>query len=87
VTKKLGDDAKSVGFEAVDCLVVLDERLFKQLGPEPIQLAKSLADAAVELFKGPLLRATFDDHGWQLRLLSGRKIDLHQLVHSFLKQA
>jgi hypothetical protein len=80
VAEESSNVSKSVRFVPVDRVIVFSERCFKQVGPEPVDLCKALADKTIELGVRSLLRAAFDNHGRQLGLLSRRQIDLHELV-------
>lgn len=85
VAKEPGNVAQPVGFVAVNGIIVFRKGLLEQVGPETVELRKPLSDQAIELGIRPFLRATFDNHGRQLRLLARRKRNLHQLVATFFK--
>jgi hypothetical protein len=68
VAKEARNVAQPVRLVAVDRRVVVDEALLVRVGPDLVDLAEPFAHQAVELAKGPLLRATLDDHVAQLGL-------------------
>ncbi|GJC95161.1 hypothetical protein ColKHC_03987 [Colletotrichum higginsianum] len=76
--------AKPIRLVAMDLTVVVGERLLKQAGPQPVQLGEALANQAVELGKGLLLRADLDNHRRKFWFLSGREVDSQELVYGFL---
>lgn len=85
VAKEARNVAQPVGFVAVNGIIVFRKGLLEQVTPETVELRKPLSDQAIELGIRPFLRATFDNHGRQLRFLARRKGDLHQLVATFFK--
>lgn len=62
VTEELGDNAKTIRFQTMDCIVVLDERGFEELIPHAVDLAETLTDHAKEFVICSFLGATFDNH-------------------------
>lgn len=72
VAEQLSNVSELVVLVAVDSVVILDKRLFKQVAPESVDFCESLANQAKELGVCLFLRATLDDHGRQLRLLTRR---------------
>ena len=84
VAEEAGDIAQLVGLVAMDGVVVLGEGLLIQLHPHAVQARKLLAQQAHELGINLLLRTRLDDHGYQLGLLAGGELKLHQFVSGFL---
>lgn len=84
VAEESGNVAQLVRVVAVDGVVVLCECLLKEVGPEPVDLGKSLGNETVELGVRLLLRTALDDHGGHLGLHAGWELKLHQLVGAFL---
>ena len=68
VAKEASNVAKPVRLVSMDGVVVFGKRSLKQVGPETVNLGKSFSNKTVELGVCALLRATLDDHGWQLWL-------------------
>ena len=62
------DVAQPVRLIAMDGSVVVTERLFEALVPNPVEFAESLADKTVECGIGAFLGATLDDHVAKLDL-------------------
>jgi hypothetical protein len=62
VTKELCDNAKTVGFQTMNCIVVLDKRSLEELVPHAVDLTKTLTDQAEELVVSTFLGATLNDH-------------------------
>lgn len=62
MSEELSDNAKTVRFQTVNCIVVLDKRSFKELVPHAVDLAKTLTDQAEEFIVSAFLRATLDNH-------------------------
>lgn len=85
VTKESGNVSEAVGLVSMDGFVVVGKRFFEKVLPKPVELAEALADVAVELRIGSLLRTTFHNHRDQFRFLAGGQRDFHQLVTAFLK--
>ena len=83
MAEEAGDVAELVVVVAMDRFEVLDEGLLEEVGPQPVDLGKALADEAEELGVRLLLTAALHNHGWQLVLLTDRQVDLHQLVDRF----
>lgn len=85
MTKEPRNVAQTVGFVAMNRVVVFGKRRLKQVTPEPIDLGKPLANQAVKLGVCSLLGAAFDNHGWKLWLQAGRQGNLHQFVATFFE--
>jgi predicted GTPase len=62
MTEELCDNAKTVGFQTMNCVVVLDKRSLKELIPHAVDLAKTLTNQAKELVVSTFLGATLNDH-------------------------
>ena len=77
MSKEASDVAKSVGLVAMNSIVILCKGLLEEVGPKTVELCKTLTNEAVEFRISAFLRTTFDDHGGQLRFLSGRESHLH----------
>lgn len=77
--------AQLVVFVSMDGFIVLGESLLKEVAPQSINFSEALANHAKEFGVCLFLRATLHNHGGKLRLLPCRKVDLHQLVDSFLR--
>jgi hypothetical protein len=77
--------AQFVIFVSMDGFVVLGESLLKEVAPKSINFSEALTNHAKELGVCLFLRATLHNHGGKLRLLSCRKVDLHELVDSLLR--
>jgi hypothetical protein len=69
----------------MDRFVVFGKSLLEEITPKPVDLCETLADEAEELCVSFLLGATFDNHRRELGLLSSGEVDLHELVHGFLR--
>jgi hypothetical protein len=85
VSKELGDNTQPVRLVSVDGVVVLGKHVLKELPPESVELAETLANQSEELVVGSFLTATLDDHAGQLVFTSSGKVDAHQLVAGFLE--
>jgi hypothetical protein len=72
VAEELCDDAKTVGFQTMNRIVVLDKRSLEELVPHAVDLAKTLTDQAEELVISTFLGATLDDHRREFVLQSRR---------------
>lgn len=62
MAKEAANVAEAVRLVSMDSRVVLLERRFKSLGPDLVELGEALANRAVKLGIGPLLRTTLDYH-------------------------
>lgn len=49
MTKESGDVAKAVGLISMNGFVVVGERFFEILAPDPVEFAEPFADEAVEV--------------------------------------
>jgi len=85
MAEKLGDDAKTVGFQTVNCIVVFDKRSFKELVPHAIDLAKTLTNQAEEFVVSTFLGTALDNHRWKFVLQSRGQVDAQQLVGTFFE--
>jgi len=85
MTEQHGNIAQFVVLVTMNGFVVLGKSLLKEVTPKPIDFSEALANHAEELCICLFLRTTLDDHRGEFRLLAGRKVDLHQLVDSFLR--
>ncbi len=85
----VGPEARNVpqlvGLVPVDGVVILGERLLKQVAPHAVEPREPLAYQAVELEVRLGLGAALDNHAHKLRLLAGREAQLHQLVRRLLR--
>ncbi len=62
VAEEARDIPELVVVVSMDGLVILDERLLEQVGPESIDLGEALAEQAEEFGICLFLAATFNDH-------------------------
>ena len=68
VAEEPGNVAQSIRLISMNCVVVFGKCGLEQVRPQTVDLCEPFPDQPVELRVGPLLRATFDDHGWKLVL-------------------
>jgi hypothetical protein len=62
VTEELGNNAKTICFQTVDRVVILDKRGFEELIPHAVDFAETLTNHAKEFVVCAFLRATLDNH-------------------------
>lgn len=84
VAKEHGNVPQLVVLISMNCVVVLGKSLLEEVAPEAVDLGKALGNETKELCVGLFLGTTFDNHRRQLWLLANGKVDLHELVDSFL---
>lgn len=69
----------------MDSVVVLGKSLLKQVAPQSVDLGEALTNHAKELGVRLFLRTALHDHGGKFWFLTGREVDLHEFVDSFLR--
>jgi hypothetical protein len=75
MAKELSNNAKTVGLEAVNSVVVFDKRGLEKLVPHAIDLAETLTNQAKEFVICSFLRTTFDNHRRELMFQTWRQVD------------
>lgn len=85
VAEELRNNTQAVRLIAMDCVVVLHERLLEQVPPKPVQLREPLTNKTVELVVCALLRCALNNHRRELTLIASRKVNFHQLVTTFFE--
>jgi len=83
MTKESSNVAQTIRLVPMDGLIVLAERVLKQLGPKSVDLGEALANQTKELGVRLLLTTALHNHGRKLGLLAGGKLNLHEFVHGF----
>lgn len=85
VSKEFGHIAQLVGLEAMDSCILCDKCVQKGVSPAIIEQTESCSNQSIIAKKGPLLRATLNNHVDKLFFTSLGNINLGKFVGAFLK--